>query len=146
MKYASFGARFLAFIVDDALLAIAASIFLALISALGLLGANNPNNPLLVVGAWLSSLVIMAFSVLFQFLYFGYFLSKDGQSIGKKLLGIRVQKREGGNVSFLVGGLRGSIGYYISGFIFFLGYIWAFFDKNHEAWHDKLFGTTVVQA
>ncbi|MBV6496045.1 MAG: RDD family protein [Acidobacteria bacterium ACB1] len=146
MNHASFGSRFLAFVVDDILIAIVATVFSAVISGLGLLGSSHPDNPALVIGAWVSSLVIMALSLLFQFLYFGYFLSKDGQSIGKKLLGIRVQKREGGNVSFLIGGLRGTIGYYISGFIFFLGYIWAFFDKNHEAWHDKLFGTTVVQA
>ena len=39
-----------------------------------------------------------------------------------------------------------SLGYYISGLLFSLGYIWAIFDPNKEAWHDKLFDTWVVSA
>ena len=44
------------------------------------------------------------------------------------------------------GGFRGTIGYWISGLIFGLGFIWAAFDQDKEAWHDKLFDTWVVQA
>jgi uncharacterized RDD family membrane protein YckC len=37
--------------------------------------------------------------------------------------------------------LRGTVGYWISGLVFGLGFIWAAFDGRKEAWHDKLFDT-----
>ena len=49
-------------------------------------------------------------------------------------------------MGFLAAGLRGTVGYWISTVIFFLGFIWAAFDKNKEAWHNKIFGTGVVKA
>jgi uncharacterized RDD family membrane protein YckC len=49
-------------------------------------------------------------------------------------------------VSFISGALRGTVGYFISSLIFDLGFIWAAFDANQEAWHDKLFDTHVVMA
>jgi uncharacterized RDD family membrane protein YckC len=64
-----------------------------------------------------------------------------------KVIGIKVLSRNtGGLLSFVMAGLRGSVGYWISGLICGLGYIWAAFDAKQEAWHDKIFGTTVVTA
>ncbi len=82
--------------------------------------------------------------LLFQFFYFGFFWSRSGRSIGMKLTGIQVVRRNGDKVGFFRSGLRGSVGYWISGLIFMLGFIWAAFDKNGEAWHDKLFDTKVI--
>ena len=83
---------------------------------------------------------------LLQFLYFAYFWSKDGQSFGMRWLHIRVvrQNKEDA-ISFWRAGFRGSIGYWISGLIFYIGYIWAIFDDDSETWHDKIFDTWVVQ-
>ena len=39
-----------------------------------------------------------------------------------------------------------TLGYWISGFFLRLGYIWAAFDADGAAWHDKLFDTRVVRA
>jgi uncharacterized RDD family membrane protein YckC len=63
-----------------------------------------------------------------------------------KMLNIQVVGQDGQPLSFLRAGLRGSVGYWISGFIFSLGFIWAAFDAKKEAWHDKLFKTWVVRA
>jgi uncharacterized RDD family membrane protein YckC len=49
-------------------------------------------------------------------------------------------------MSYVRAALRGTVGYWISGFIFGLGYIWAAFDSDKEAWHDKLFDTSVIEA
>jgi uncharacterized RDD family membrane protein YckC len=84
--------------------------------------------------------------ILLQFIYFGYLWSSSGQSVGMKLLEIRVDDSGGGKVSFLRAGLRGTLGYAVSGFFFGLGFIWAAFDANGEAWHDKIFATRVVRA
>lgn len=42
--------------------------------------------------------------------------------------------------------LRGTAGYWISGLIFGLGYLWAACDENQETWHDKVFDTWIVQS
>ena len=70
-----------------------------------------------------------------------------GQTLGKKALGIRVYDFRGGG---------GPIGYgralvrvlvkYVSGIVFFLGYLWMLWDKEKQTWHDKLSNSVVVPA
>lgn len=94
----------------------------------------------------LTSALIAVVMILFQFLYFGYFWSRPhGQSLGMKVMAINVTREDGSRLGFLRAGLRGSVGYWISGLVFFLGFIWAIFDKNGEAWHDKIFDTRVFE-
>jgi uncharacterized RDD family membrane protein YckC len=80
-----------------------------------------------------------------QFVYFGYFWGKDGQSLGMKLVNIKVIHRDSDQISFLRGGLRGTFGYWVSSLIFGLGFLWAAFDAEKETWHDKIFDTWVVK-
>ena len=49
-------------------------------------------------------------------------------------------------MTFLRSSLRGTFGYWVSGLIFGLGYLWALIDANNETWHDKIFETWVVVA
>jgi uncharacterized RDD family membrane protein YckC len=37
------------------------------------------------------------------------------------------------------------IGYFISTFAFFLGFLWVAFDKRKQGWHDKIAGTLVIK-
>jgi len=37
------------------------------------------------------------------------------------------------------------IGYFISAFVFGLGFLWVAFDKRKQGWHDKIAGTLVVK-
>jgi uncharacterized RDD family membrane protein YckC len=67
-----------------------------------------------------------------------------GQTLGCLLFQIRVVSRDGG----------GPVGYghalvrwlvsIVSGSLLLLGYIWAFFDRERQTWHDKAAGTVVV--
>lgn len=41
--------------------------------------------------------------------------------------------------------LREVIGKFVSGLFFGLGYLWAIWDKNNQAWHDKIAGTVVIR-
>jgi uncharacterized RDD family membrane protein YckC len=93
------------------------------------------------------ALITMGALFIFQFLYFGYFWSTSGQSIGMKLLNIKVIRQgEGELLSFFGAAFRGTLGYAISGLVFGLGFIWAAFDGNKETWHDKIFDTWVVES
>ena len=145
MKYAGFFTRFFALLIDIILMGILVFILTFIFG--GMLSVTSSMNSGLM--NFLGGVVDMLFFILmlfFQFFYFGYFWSKDGQSLGMKMLNIQVVGQDGQPLSFLRAGLRGSVGYWISGFIFSLGFIWAAFDAKKEAWHDKLFKTWVVRA
>lgn len=145
MQKAGFFSRFVALLVDSFAINILAWIVAWIFSMLIGITAQSNSDIIALIGGTMF-LLLMAIMFLFQFLYFGYFWSKDGQSIGMKLLGVKVVSRDGGPVSFLKAGLRGTIGYWISSFVFLLGFIWAAFDENGETWHDKIFGTRVIKA
>jgi len=65
-------------------------------------------------------------------------------SPGKWLLGMRVFRVSGRPVGFLGMLVRETIGKFLSGMILSLGYLWILFDRDKQAWHDKLVGSVVV--
>ncbi len=67
----------------------------------------------------------------------------NGQTLGKVLFKMRVVKKNGRRISLLDALLRNVFGYTVSQ-IFLLGYLWAIFDEEQQAWHDKMAGTVVV--
>jgi uncharacterized RDD family membrane protein YckC len=88
---------------------------------------------------------LMVSSVLISAVYYIYFMtSTNGQTPGKKALGIRIIKKDRTTITFIDALLRNVIGYTLSG-IFQLGYIWAIFDGQKQGWHDKVAGTVVVE-
>jgi uncharacterized RDD family membrane protein YckC len=141
---ASFLQRFAAWLIDQAVLSIIYSLAAVAIGAV--IGAYN-NSGIGVPGLILAPSVI-GFSlapVFGHFLYFGYLWSRRERSIGMGVMNIRVVKPDGHPLSFVMAGLRGSLGYFLSGLIFGLGYLWFFVDKQQETWHDKIFNTVVLK-
>ena len=67
----------------------------------------------------------------------------NGQTLGKVLFKMRVVKKNGRRISILDALLRNVFGYTVSQ-IFLLGYLWAIFDEEQQAWHDKMAGTVVL--
>lgn len=65
-----------------------------------------------------------------------------GQTPGKRLMGVRVVRIDGGRLH-LSNAIRRELAYVLSG-ILFLGYLWILFDNRRQGWHDKLAGTIVV--
>lgn len=143
MNKATFASRFFAWLIDG----LAAALLIFIISIvfglfIGAFAGSESSFVNFLVSA--AVLVMIALLFLLQFLYFGYFWSKNGQSIGMKMMGIKVVRSNGELLTFLRAGLRGTIGYYISSLIFSLGYLWAAFDEQGQAWHDMIFDTLVV--
>jgi len=145
MQNAGFGARLIALIVDwIALMLIGAAILMVWTAfAAGASVTESRALDFLQAGVGIVAYIAILCS---NFLYFGFLWSRDGQSVGMKILGIKVVRRGGEPMSFLRSGFRGTLGYYISGFVFCIGFLWAAFDANQETWHDKIFETTVVRA
>ena len=78
--------------------------------------------------------------------YQWYFLTQqNGQTPGKKIMGVRVIKVNGQPLQGMDAVIR-YIGYYINSFFLMIGWIWAIFDENRQGWHDKLSGTYVIKA
>jgi uncharacterized RDD family membrane protein YckC len=77
--------------------------------------------------------------------YFAYFEgSQSGQTVGKRVLGIRVLDFAGGGpIGFGRAALR-TVGRILSQFICYLGYLWMLWDREKQTWHDKIANTVVV--
>lgn len=122
-ELADVGTRFVALIID--------SIILGLITGLLFSFARGPG----IAGGFIVGL-----------LYHWYFLTQqNGQTPGKRMLGIRVVKVSGEPMDFATVLIR-YVGYYINSAIFMIGWLWAFFNDKHQGWHDLLAGTYVVKA
>ena len=127
------GARLVGYIVDGLILA--AAYFVGIIVS-GLLAA---------VFAALGLLLLLVIFVAL-FFYFPYFWWKGGQTPGMKVMKIKVVRdKDGGPITGGQAILR-LIGYAISSFVFYLGFIWIFIDKRQRGWFDLIAGTVVIKA
>ena len=146
MEHAGFGSRFFAWLIDGILMGILAGVCAGCAFGAATLAAAGDDSFFGVLAALIAFFLIVVVAF-FQFVYFGFFWSRDGQSLGMKMLSMKVVRRNSSELcSFWRAGFRGSLGYWISSLVFSLGFLWALIDANKEAWHDKLFDTWVVKA
>ncbi len=77
-------------------------------------------------------------------LIFNLVLWTRGLTPGKLILGDQVVDTRGVRAGFWRMALRETIGKFISGIVFGLGFFWILEDKDQQGWHDKIAGTLVV--
>jgi uncharacterized RDD family membrane protein YckC len=151
--YGGFWIRFLARVIDAILLGIVGTIIripLALIMgtgsllSLGRIDQDNPAAALAALGpifalAGLSFVIQVALTLVYEV----YFLTTRGATVGKMALGLKVVRVDGGPISMglAVGRFFAS---YLSGIIFFIGYIIAGFDIEKRSLHDRICNTRVI--
>ena len=75
-------------------------------------------------------------------LYCVSFWVKKGATPGKMMLGIRVMREDGGELTTGQSIIR-YLGYIPSGLFFCLGFLWMLFDSEKRCWHDMMAGTRV---
>jgi uncharacterized RDD family membrane protein YckC len=63
---------------------------------------------------------------------------------GKMLLSMKIVDAETGQAMSIGQSMGRFFAYFVSTFVFMLGYLWVAFDPRKQAWHDKLAGTVVV--
>ena len=133
----------MAYIIDGFILTL---VFLALSVVLvgGLLLSYRPGEGVgagAVSGALLWVLVVFGVSIA----YFPFFWARGGQTPGMRVFGIRVVRdRDGGPVTTWMAIVR-LLGYWISGLVFYVGYVWILFDARRRGWHDLIAGTVVIK-
>lgn len=131
--FADPGSRLVAYIVD---IVVTVGIIIALAIVTGLV---------VVVAPFLAILPILAIIVV-PLVYFPYYWQKSGQTPGMRMMNIKVVRdSDGGPVSWGAAILR-LIGYWVSGAVFYLGYIWIFIDKRKRGWHDLIASTVVIKS
>ena len=129
-EYASFGARLVAYILDGLIVGIPFAILYGIAFAI---------SDALGVIAYIIGLIGVVY-------YFAYFEGgPEGQTIGKKQLGVRVV--DANTLQPGIGMGRGVGRYFariLSG-ICLLGYLWMLWDPQKQCWHDKLVSTKVTK-
>jgi uncharacterized RDD family membrane protein YckC len=139
--YAGFWWRFLAYLVDAALMSV---VFLPLgvIVGMGLAASSGDVNSQLFPAI---NFGLNGFEILLMWLYYAFFESSSWQgTIGKKVVGLRVTDMNGNRTSF-----RRATGRYfgmiLSGMICFIGWLMIAFTEKKQGLHDLLAGTLVVK-
>ena len=129
--------RLLAAIIDG---------FVGLVSFLSiLLVVSNSNSGYNFLTSIVNGLIWLVF---FWPVVYGLFVvcltSKAGGTLGQLLTGIRVVDEKGQFLSFKMAFFRTYVGTIVSGCLLGVGYLWMFWDKERQGWHDKVSGTYVV--
>lgn len=140
-QYASIGARFVAVLLDGLIIGIPLVIIEAILG---------------FAGSPLAALI----SALAYFLYEGLLLASwNGQTIGKKVMNVRVVSADGAplttNKTFTRSGVKAALSVLgsikppftsVLGIVSLLDYLWPFWDANKQTLHDKAAGTYVIKA
>lgn len=137
---ATFWARLLAYIIDYIVVLV-----LQLASGFLLGLAVGPFLQTSEQLATLQSFAIIISLVVITGYYTVGLVQGNGQTLGKRLMKIRVIRMEGDKLTIGHAILRNIIGYLLSAIFLVIGFLWVFTDKDKQAWHDKLVSTVVVQ-
>ena len=143
VKKGGFWIRFSAFIIDNIVLYILAFI----LSVVGIIALGLGSPGLEEVGEeeiYSLILPLYIFNTILTIAYYTYFHGSTGQTPGKMLCKLKVVRVNGEPLGYGKAFLRW-LSYMVSGFVFCLGFLWAGWDKNKQAWHDKIVGTYVIR-
>ena len=69
------------------------------------------------------------------YLFYGWFWTHGGQTLGMKTWRTRVENHDGTAISFKQALIRATVAIVSAG-LFGLGFIWSLFDKEKRTWHD----------
>lgn len=135
MTPAGFFSRLLAFVAD----------LIVLSAAIGASTWTMQSVEVLLQGAaWVE--LTSSLGLVVPFLIVAYYVGSwatFGQTVGKRLLGLRVVAADGGRVRPGRALLRFA-GYFLSALPVYLGFAWVLVDRRRRGWHDVLAKTLVV--
>ncbi len=83
----------------------------------------------------------------FIFLWTAYHIAMwtwKGTTIGGMVFGLKIVRTDGQPINFAVALVRG-LSAFLSAAALFLGFFWAGWDRDKQAWHDKIAGTYIVK-
>jgi uncharacterized RDD family membrane protein YckC len=129
--YAGFGPRALAFLLD----AVIVTVVVVPILVLGFGIREMPTE-----NAWeLLVLLAVATAVI-------GFWRAFGATPGKIALGLKIVDARTGQAPGIGRLILRFLGYFVSAFPLYLGFLWAGFDRRKQGWHDKIARTIVIHS
>jgi uncharacterized RDD family membrane protein YckC len=135
---ANFGQRFLAAIVDALIIG---AINYGISAVSGQTAFTSEGGSLKFKATGIAAIFWILLPVVYAIFFEG---SASGQTIGKKLMGIRVIDSQSGQPIGYGRAFIRYIGKFVSGIPCGLGYLWMLWDKERQTWHDKIASSLVV--
>jgi uncharacterized RDD family membrane protein YckC len=139
-QLAGFWRRFVAYIIDGIVVAVAAGIIGSIIAAIAHVSGTDTTGT--SVRSGLITLVL-------GLIYFGYFWGRNGQTLGYMALGLRLVRADGQPVSYALGAVRYLLIYLSFALCLIPAIVSAFMiglGQRKQAIHDLIVGTLVVRA
>ena len=94
------------------------------------------------VSVWVRTL-IRIYLVLVCFLFFGWFWTHGGQTLGMRAWRLQLRRIDGQNLTWSTAIVR-FLGALLSWLALGLGFVWVAIDPQNRAWHDRLSKSIVV--
>ena len=153
LEYASIGSRFLAMLIDNLIMGCGMAVVIVPLFVLlfGGMAASMPGErggeppPEFMIGFFAVYGLTFVISIVVPVVYEGVLLSRDGQTPGKKAMGLKVVTPEGNDISrgqaWGRGGMRLAIGFACA----LIDYVPAFFNDEKQCLHDMVASTRVVR-
>jgi uncharacterized RDD family membrane protein YckC len=143
-EYAGFVTRLVAYVIDGLILTgIMSLVGMVITWALNTLGLTDWFATAGTAQLVAASLIIVAVASISIFYNIGFWMLA-GQTPGKRIMGVRIVRTDGGRLRW-GNAVRRQVGYWISNLLW-LGYLWILLDNRRQGWHDKLAGTIVVHS
>lgn len=147
-RFGGFWRRLMAYVIDRIILYLIALILLltglVALKLGGITFGSIARTGELPLGAGLFSTAYIVTTFVTDMIYSIWFHGTIGQTPGKMLLGLRVIRISGEQMTFGIAFLRW-VGCWVSGLVFLLGFIWIAFDGRKQGWHDKIAATLVIR-
>ncbi len=140
MQYVGFGRRLVATLLDGLIIGVVQAILGVLLGAGMTVGVSNAADG--TGGGILANILSLVISIGYVVGYQGM----TGQTLGKKVMGIRVVDASGNKPSYFTFFLRDVIGKLVSSIILLIGYFMILWDGKKQGVHDKIASTYVVKA
>jgi len=136
LKRASIAKRAFAFLIDELLLS---TLFLIVLWDT-IAQAKDFETFLFITDAY--ALEYLGMKVFYQTI----FVALYGASLGKMVMRLRVVSVQDAEFPGWPAAFNRAVFRILSEIVFYLGFIWAMFDPNNQAWHDRTARTVVVDA
>lgn len=153
VRFAGHGARLGAYILDAILVGfvVSALVIVMMVIFFGSLewsidanGDVSVGDTTAAAGAFGLFLLGSILITIFALLYFPFFWARGGATPGMRVAGIRVvNDRDGSRIGWGAALLR-LVGYWVSGAVFYIGFVWILIDSRRRGWHDLIAGTCVI--
>ncbi len=162
LPHAGFGARLGGFIIDGLVVMGVMIPFYVLVVALGIATYESEVGTCtdydgrsylcdVPTGGTIMSWIVFGLAAVVVGLAATYFvrirpLPRTGQTIGRRAMNIRVIREDTGGLLSIGQALgREAFAAFVSGQVFYLGYLWMLWDDKKQTWQDKVVGSVVVR-